>query len=212
MRRILFTLLLAISFSTVACVEVSDISNEELDTVIDSDTSCTYHDECESGVCDHYYKDSGNCAVLNCNEGDRADNNKYYCDENSQWEKSKAVGDNCNNDYECFQPSCFMNPSCELTDIPRSKAVCQDNVCALEVEPDECIARGLTRVLQKEYYWKTEDGTCLESLEQRILPTVCIACGDNLCDEDESECSCPQDCDPNYLGGDIKTLDLGLTE
>ena len=156
---------------------------------------CREHNECSSGACDHYKKDQGRCASASCKIGDKADNNKFFCNENGQWEQSKNEGQLCEQDYECYQPTCFMIPNCDLTDIPRTKALCKDNVCVYEIEQDECEKQGLQRVLSKDAYFKTDDGQCIQSMAQMLLPTVCAPCGNGICDKEiESECNCPEDC------------------
>ena len=153
---------------------------------------CTEHSACASKVCDHYKKDLGNCAPKRCEIGEKTDNNNYYCNNELKWEKSKKKGTSCQNDFECFQQTCFMNPRCGLNQIP--KASCEGGKCVLEAGPDPC-GVGMSTALRKDQYNLDQDGNCQESMAQMVLPTVCIKCGDSICDEEtESECNCPKDC------------------
>lgn len=65
---------------------------------------------------------------------------------------------------------------------------CKDNpYCGLQYpceDPEDI------RVLQADQY--SED--CVESMAQMELPTVCVPCGNGVCDSEESECNCPEDC------------------
>lgn len=155
---------------------------------------CFNHADCASGVCDHYKAESGLCAPLPCAEGEKSDNNNFYCTAENQWKKTKQSGEACKNDYECYKPTCFMNPACELSPVSRTTVRCAGNVCLAETAPDECEAKGFKRALDKNFYTLQEDGRCFESMEQRILPTVCINCGNGVCEEKESKCNCKEDC------------------
>ncbi len=147
---------------------------------------CRQHSECRSGVCDHYKKDHGKCAPTSCETGKRSDNNNFFCNENGEWDQSNREGESCAQDYGCHQPTCFMIPACDLTDIPRTRARCKDKVCVYEIEQDECDKQGLKRILTKE--------DC-GSMAQRTLSTTCAPCGNGACDKEiESECNCPEDC------------------
>ena len=190
-------LLLIISLIFVAgCTVLTNKKTSDLTIEKESnDVDCFRHEECVSGVCDHYKKDSGKCAPVLCQIGDRADNNNFFCDQNEKWVTSKKEGESCAQNYECYQPTCFMRPNCDLSNIPRTKALCKDNVCIYEIEPDECTKQGMKKVLKKDQYIQSDDGRCMESMAQRILPTVCAPCGDGVCDEElESSCNCPEDC------------------
>lgn len=85
---------------------------------------------------------------------------------------SGAVEYSCNNSRWVAvdgEQTCKDNPYCDL-----------DNPCGA----------GLTRALRPDQY----GANCQESMAQMILPTVCIDCGDGVCDINESECNCPADC------------------
>ncbi len=153
---------------------------------------CRSHSECESKVCSHYKKDNGFCAPLDCSPSERADNNKFYCDKAKKWQKSRREGEPCENSYECYESNCFMNPTCDL--MPKSKSICKDGECTSVVEQDICAIAGMKRVLAKGEWMQSEDGTCMESLAQRVLKSVCVPCGNGVCDEKESICNCPEDC------------------
>ena len=156
---------------------------------------CSSHNQCRSGVCDHIKMDMGRCATERCVSGDRADNNHFFCNMAGRWQKSKLPEDNCVADLECFQPTCFMIPTCDITDIPQTRASCKNNVCVHSVGRNECEMQGMVKVLAKDEYLQGEDGTCMESMAQRILQTVCAPCGNGVCDSEvESACNCPQDC------------------
>lgn len=156
---------------------------------------CREHAECTSNACDHYKADMGRCAASPCTPGDRTDNNNLFCNGASAWETSIKDGEACEADYQCFEPTCFMVPTCQLTDIPRTRALCRDGRCVLEVGGDGCGPEGGVRVLRKDQYSVAEDGTCMESMAQMELPTVCAPCGNGVCDEElESPCNCPEDC------------------
>jgi hypothetical protein len=85
-----------------------------------------------------------------------------------------------------------MDPMCDTR--PKQKAVCQEGVCRLIVQKDACAAKGMKRLLHPDEYMVSEDGRCMESMAQRLLRTVCVPCGNGVCDQDESPCNCPQDC------------------
>jgi len=179
---------------------------EQVELKLKEGEQCSSNSECESGICDRFYKDTGMCAPEECVEGVRADNNHYYCDRNGNWRKSKNAGGPCKENYECYEANCFMNPMCDLN--PPDRAICENNVCVHIPSTDECVGPGMVRALRKDQYWEG----CVESLAQMILPTVCIPCGNGVCDEEESECNCPEDCDPEYDNIDLESLDSGLIE
>jgi hypothetical protein len=143
-------------------------------------------------VCSHYKKDNGFCAPVQCAWGQRADNNHYYCDGSGKWRKSKQEGEACAKVWECYQPTCYMDPMCDAR--PKRTAVCRQGKCVLQVEADACTLQGKKRVLAAEEYSQDEGGRCMETLAQRILRTVCVPCGNGACDPDESVCNCPEDC------------------
>ena len=152
---------------------------------------CREHSACPSGVCNHYKADLGTCAIEPCSTGEKTDNNNFFCNLDRRWESSKIENEQCDFDYECYQKTCFMIPQCDLTDIPRTKSWCKENVCVLCVEEDECVSEGMKKILEKNQY----DENCIESLAQMELPTVCAPCGDDICDVQlESSCNCPEDC------------------
>ncbi len=153
---------------------------------------CQTHEECPSGVCDHYKKSNGFCAPRPCRTGDRADNNRFYCSPVGRWEPAKSAGEACGADYECRAPNCFMNPMCDLT--PKVRVTCREGRCFHDAVPDACAAAGKVRALHPKEFWVDPDGNCQQSLAQRILETVCIPCGNGRCDDLESTCNCPEDC------------------
>lgn len=155
---------------------------------------CGSHKGCRSGVCNHQKADFGSCASEVCSLGEKTDNNNFFCRDN-KWYPSKRSGESCSDDFECFKQTCFMIPDCQLTDIPRTKAFCKNNVCVQEVEKDECELQGLKRVLRKDQFMGQEQGECFESVAQMVLPTICAPCGNGVCDAElESVCNCPEDC------------------
>lgn len=149
---------------------------------------CRDHGECPSGVCSHFKKDNGYCAPTVCSPGERADNNGFYCDEASRWIPSKREGEPCARGYECYEATCFMNPMCELS--PPDRAQCRDGRCATVPAVGDCERGGGQRVLACDEYM----GGCIESLAQRVLRTVCVPCGNGVCDAEECACNCPADC------------------
>lgn len=151
---------------------------------------CRAHDECPSGVCSRFKKDNGHCAPVRCRVGERTDNNHFFCSAKMKWQPSRREGEACKHSYECFEPTCFMNPMCDLR--PGSKAACTKGECTLTRMPSPCELDGRKVVLAPEEY--AQDGTCMQSLAQRILRTVCVPCGNGVCDADESPCNCPSDC------------------
>ncbi len=153
---------------------------------------CLAHAECASGVCSHYKKDNGFCAPRECSPGERADNNHFFCDASKRWRKSKREGEPCAEAFECFQPTCYMDPMCDAR--PKQTAACKAGKCVLVTEPDACMRAGKQRVLAAEEYLQDENGRCMESMAQRVLRTVCVPCGNGTCDEGESVCNCPADC------------------
>jgi len=57
--------------------------------------------------------------------------------------------------------------------------------------------QGLVRIVAKEDADMNRDGSCIVTLAQRELITVCAPCGDGTCDKDlESACNYPEDCNP----------------
>ncbi|MDP3765830.1 MAG: hypothetical protein Q8R04_04925, partial [Nanoarchaeota archaeon] len=78
--------------------------------------------------------------------------------------------------------------------IPNTIVSCDNNKCISRVEKDSCEKQGLKTVLAKSEFMPTSDGSCVESIAQRELKTVCAPCGNSICDEIESKCNCPQDC------------------
>ena len=187
-----FVILITLS----GCTNVSKVtSNGNVNNLKQAQSDCTDHSECISGVCDHYKADMGKCAATLCKEGEKSDNNNFYCEKNGKWRKSKITGDNCTQDYECFKPTCFMNPSCDVSGISNTIVSCnKDNLCVSDDGMDECELQGLKKVLQKDQYMKTADGSCFESIAQMVLPTVCVNCPNGICEEEESKCNCPEDC------------------
>ena len=187
------------------CLQGSPQSGEDVEpgaatttpdaTLKSAGEDCREHTECASNACDHYKADMGRCTKVPCTPGDRTDNNNLFCNGASAWEASKKGGDVCESDFQCFEPTCFMVPTCQLTDIPRTRAMCRDGRCVLEVGADGCGPEGGKRVLRKDQYSVLEDGSCMESMAQIELPTVCAPCGNGVCDEElESLCNCPEDC------------------
>ncbi len=151
-------------------------------------TDCRSDADCQSGVCNLMKADNGVCAAEPCIPGERTTTNHFFCNIEKEWQQSKLPGDSCTYDYECFRQSCFMNPSCELADIPA--VTCTDNVCVSEFQLNECEQQGMKKILQKDQF----NADCFESLAQRVLPTVCAPCGNGICDDVESRCNCPEDC------------------
>ncbi|MBI4439438.1 hypothetical protein HY638_00530 [Candidatus Woesearchaeota archaeon] len=156
---------------------------------------CNDNKDCDSGVCNHVKADLGMCEGASCTPGTTTDNNNFFCSEKGAWEPSKKEGEYCTSDYECYQPTCFMKPDCEITPIPRTRAACRYNACVYQVEDDSCAKEGLKRVLAKDQFTINLFGNCVESSEQAVLSSICAPCGNNVCDnETESECNCPEDC------------------
>ncbi|MBN2495677.1 MAG: hypothetical protein JXR96_13875 [Deltaproteobacteria bacterium] len=153
---------------------------------------CRAHAECPSGVCSHCKKDYGHCAPVDCRPGERADNNHFFCSKEGKWEKSRTEGAGCDQSYQCYQPTCFMDPMCDLR--PKVQAVCEKGKCVHKGAPDSCAVQGKKRVLHPSEYMIDDEGRCMESLAQRVLRTVCVPCGNGTCDPDESHCNCPADC------------------
>ncbi|RME19937.1 MAG: hypothetical protein D6806_17395 [Deltaproteobacteria bacterium] len=153
---------------------------------------CRKHHECPSGVCSRFKADNGFCAPAECKPGDHADNNNFFCSRDGRWRRAKREGEPCSADYECYQPTCFMNPNCNLQ--KKMRAYCRGGKCVLESMPDPCSAKGYRKVLAPEEFMVSEDGRCFQSMAQRLLRTVCVPCGNGVCDEDESRCNCPEDC------------------
>ena len=178
MRRMVFLAVLVMGCATGGAAE--------------KQKSCRAHAECPSRVCSHYKKDSGFCAPVKCSPGERADNNHFYCDAAGKWKKSRRTGEPCSKAWECFQPTCYMDPMCDAR--PKQTAVCKAGKCALETAPDACAQQGGRRVLAPEEYVQDASGRCMESMAQRVLRTVCVPCGNGTCDEGESVCNCPADC------------------
>ncbi|MBI4140912.1 hypothetical protein HY485_03695 [Candidatus Woesearchaeota archaeon] len=159
---------------------------------------CQEHNDCSSGVCNHYKANIGTCAANTCVTGTKTDNNNFFCNENKHWQQSKTTSEACNNDYECYKQTCFMIPTCSLTDIPKTVVSCTNHQCVSQVIKDTCEQQGLKRILRKDQFMHTNDGTCAESIAQMVLPTVCAPCGNDICDkETETQCNCPQDCANN---------------
>lgn len=188
-------LLFVILICLCGCTNINkDAENINVKNLKQGQEDCTEHSECLSAVCDHYKADMGKCADTKCSEGEKSDNNNFYCDKNGEWQKSKITGDNCMEDYECFKQTCFMNPMCDLYSIENTIVSCENNLCISVDGMDECELKGLKKVLQKDQYMTTEDGSCFESMAQMVLPTVCVDCPNGKCEEAESKCNCPDDC------------------
>jgi hypothetical protein len=81
---------------------------------------------------------------------------------------------------------------------------CKDNPYCDLSKPCEA---GLKRVLREDQY----DSACRESMAQMILPTVCVPCGNNVCDANESDCNCPEDCGTAASSGITGIIMLGPT-
>lgn len=147
---------------------------------------CFDHNQCASGVCDRIKQAEGKCAAVSCETGQRASYNEFFCNEKHKWSASIKEDGKCGNDYECYQPTCANMPNCDATDVPRTKALCKDNICFYEIAQDECEKQGMKRILAK--------GSC-GSMAQMILPTICAHCGDGICNQTiEGYCNCPEDC------------------
>ncbi len=156
----------------------------------DTVNACTTDTDCPSGVCNPLKADQGECAPITCTPGDRTSTNHFFCNSSEEWQPSKAPGQPCKEDYECFRQSCFMNPMCELSDIPAVS--CKNSVCTAQIHENECEQQGLKKILRKDQF----NEQCFESIAQRVLPTVCAPCGNNVCETElESKCNCPEDCD-----------------
>ena len=153
---------------------------------------CRAHNECASGVCSHYKADNGFCARVKCKPGEHADNNHFFCNRAGKWEKSRREGEACGKSFECFQPNCYMDPVCDTR--PKVRALCEGGVCNQVVIKDACSAKGFKKLLAPEEYAVSADGRCIESMAQRLLRTVCVPCGNGVCDKNESRCNCPADC------------------
>lgn len=81
--------------------------------------------------------------------------------------------------------------------VENGEQTCKDNpACDL----NKPCAGGLIRALRKDQYGKD----CQESMAQMILPTVCIPCGNGICDDNESQCNCPEDCEGSLAIGSSK--------
>lgn len=173
-------LLLTVLVILSSCTQ--NIQNDEVNP-------CSTDSDCPSGVCNLIKADQGECATTTCTPGDRTSTNHFFCNSSKEWQPSKQPGESCTEDYECFRQSCFMNPTCGLADIPAVS--CKDNVCASEIRPNECEQQGLKKILRKDQF----NEQCFESIAQRVLPTVCAPCGNNVCETElESKCNCPEDC------------------
>lgn len=156
---------------------------------------CKENKECSSGICNHQKAGFGICALETCKTGEKTDNNNYFCNSEEKLEKSKNVGEQCKQDYECYKQTCFMIPDCQMTDIPITNVYCKENKCTSEIMQDKCEAKGMKRVLAKSAFMKDSAGNCFESVAQTQLPTICVQCGNGICEQElESECNCPQDC------------------
>lgn len=158
----------------------------------EGEKDCKLHSECPSGVCNHIKADFGHCAPKKCKPGEKTDNNNFYCKDNGKWQASKKAGEVCVKDLECFQPTCFMNPRCDV--MPKKVSSCKEGKCILVGQADLCEAKGMKRVLAAEEWIQSSDGRCMESMAQRVLRTVCVPCGNGKCDPGESVCNCSQDC------------------
>jgi hypothetical protein len=153
---------------------------------------CRAHSECASGVCSHYKADNGLCAKVGCKPGTHADNNHFFCNPKGKWEKSRRVGQACTKSFECFQPTCYMDPVCDTR--PKLRALCEGGTCKQVVIKNACSAKGHKKLLAPEEYSLSADGRCIKSMAQRLLKTVCVPCGNGVCDKNESHCNCPADC------------------
>ena len=194
MKKI-FIFALFVFFSCSQNTQLQDnlsIEKKESPTNTKTLKSCYNNSECESKICNKIYKEQGECAPFICNTGEKTDNNNYYCNENKKWEKSKQIGNNCKYDYECYQKTCFMNPTCNTEE--KFQSFCENKICVEKKIKDECELKGMIKVLNKNEYFFDQNNNCQESLAQKILETVCIPCGNGICDIDESVCNCPQDC------------------
>lgn len=159
---------------------------------------CNKQSDCPSGICNPLKADYGTCVPEPCASGEQSRTNEYFCNASSQWQQSKQVGEHCENEFECYKPTCFMNPTCELSDIPYTIVSCTNNICTSKVTSD--CPPGSRRILEKDQYW-TNGTSCFESIAQMVLPTICAPCGNGICDNaTESVCNCPQDCGENYGG------------
>ncbi len=167
-----------------------DVQEREGDREQEQD--CRAHSDCTSGVCSRYKKNNGKCATVACTIGERADNNHFFCNREGKWEKSRGQNEHCDHAYECYQATCFMNPTCELA--PPPAVTCEKGKCVEVAKKDECERTGKKRVLAKDEWMQSDDGACMQSIAQRQLRTVCVPCGNGVCDKEESVCNCPEDC------------------
>ncbi len=198
MRKIIIlsTILFLTTMGINGCLKQKEIAESTTSMIKKSvDHACKEHSDCLSGVCNHYKKDLGKCATESCKPGDRTDNNNFYCNEAWTWKPSKKTGEKCSYDYECYQPTCYMIPSCHVTDIPETRSYCDNGACVIRIVKNNCDEKGMKRLLKKDQYTRSEDGKCFENMAQRLLPTVCSPCGNGECDAElESVCNCPEDC------------------
>jgi len=158
---------------------------------------CRSDGDCRSGVYNFIKQDYGICASSTCTPGSviqGISNTSFFCNQSNRWERTRSFCEPCSEDWECTARTCKDAPGCHPGDYRTS---CKNGTCTEESRVNECEMQGLVRIVAKEDADMNRDGSCIVTLAQRELITVCAPCGDGTCDKDlESACNCPEDCNP----------------
>jgi len=97
----------------------------------------------------------------------------YFCNQSGDWEKTRQNGDKCNESFEFAAVICKDAPGCHPGDY---RTICLNNTCMTKETPDPCLAKGIIRIITKQDADISGDETCIESLAQREIMTICAPC------------------------------------
>ncbi|MFH1448540.1 MAG: choice-of-anchor X domain-containing protein, partial [Candidatus Micrarchaeota archaeon] len=188
-----------VQFSAASCAPIcgpcdgicEDASCFTIDPDCDSTGNTTSGNPCPAGTCcagtctetcsiNSDCDDSNACTIDTCTGG-------TGCDSSCQHTPIAA----CIDDDGCCPVGCTEETDTDCI----CAATCQGDVPGEACQEYECILGECTAVLKPDC---CGNNMCEPPEETTITcPSDCLfTCGNNICDEDEDECNCPQDCGP----------------
>ncbi len=202
-------LLIVLGLSCTSFIQASEMVKENKTATLGNTTTeelflpgetCRSDDECVSGVCNCIKMDYGICANWTCTPGSVIQGRyktSFFCNQSSRWEETKDPGESCSENCECAARTCKDAPGCHPGDY---LTTCINGTCTEKRVIDPCEVQGLVRIISKEDADAAGDGSCIMTLAQREVMTVCAPCGDGTCDTGlETACNCPKDCNPSWI-------------
>ncbi|MFH1448298.1 MAG: hypothetical protein ABIG39_05535, partial [Candidatus Micrarchaeota archaeon] len=188
-----------VQFSAASCAPIcgpcdgicEDASCFTIDPDCDSTGNTTSGNTCPSGTCC-----AGTCTETCSTNSDCDDSNACTtdtctggtgCDSSCQHTQIAA----CIDDDGCCPAGCTEETDTDCI----CAATCHGDVPGKACQEYECILGECTAVLKPDC---CGNNMCEPPEETTITcPSDCLfTCGNNICDEDEDECNCPQDCGP----------------